>query len=95
MCSRNQTAVIVMPSVALADRVEGLGAGAGDYIVKPFSMMELVAQVRAVIRGSESSVHAKRHSVLVAGDLVLDTDSHTVSVAGRAVDLTARESFPY
>lgn len=76
---------------AEADRVEGLDAGADDYIVKPFSMMELVARVRAVIRRAESSVHAKPQSVLVAGELLLDTDQHTVSVAGRAVDLTARE----
>lgn len=76
---------------AEADRIEGLDAGADDYIVKPFSMMELVARVRAVIRRAESSVHIQRQSVLMAGDLFLDTDSHTVSVAGRAVVLTARE----
>ena len=76
---------------AEADRVEGLDAGADDYIVKPFSMVELVARVRASIRRIESISHARQQPVLVAGDLILNMDTHQVSVAGKMVDLTVRE----
>ena len=76
---------------AEADRVEGLDAGADDYIVKPFSMVELVARVRASIRRIESISHARQQPVLIAGDLILDMDTRQVSVAGRMVDLTVKE----
>ena len=76
---------------AEADRVEGLDAGADDYMVKPFSMVELVARVRALIRRTELIAQMQRQPVLVAGDLILNMDTHQVSVAGRMVDLTARE----
>ena len=83
--------LMVTARSAEADRVEGLDAGADDYIVKPFSMVELVARVRATIRRTDMISHTKRQPVLVAGDLILNMDTHQVTVAGRAVDLTARE----
>jgi DNA-binding response OmpR family regulator len=83
--------LLVTARGAEADRVEGLDAGADDYIVKPFSMVELVARVRASIRRAESGIHLELQSVLVAGDLILNSDTHSVSVAGKKVDLTARE----
>lgn len=74
-----------------ADRVQGLDAGADDYIVKPFSMVELVARVRALFRRSEATARDLEQQVLVAGDLVLDANRRTVSVSGTTVELTSRE----
>ena len=69
------------------DKVEGLEAGADDYLVKPFHMEELMARVRALVRRSAGWTHA----VLRCGPVALDTGSQTVSVAGEPVDLTAFE----
>ena len=62
-----------------------LESGAADYIVKPFSPMELVARVRAAFRGWSRTEPFK------LGDLVILYDEHQVTVAGRPVDLTATE----
>ena len=69
------------------DRVHGLDLGASDYLVKPFSMAELLARVRALLRqGSGAS-----SSVLTVGDLRMDLAAHTVSRGGRPISLSARE----
>jgi two-component system, OmpR family, response regulator len=70
-----------------ADRVEGLDAGADDYLVKPFQLAELFARLRALQRRPALSLDP----VLVLGDLVLDPATHQVSRAGQLVALTARE----
>ena len=67
------------------DRVEGLDAGADDYLVKPFSASELVARVRALLRRARPARH------FVIGDLVVDVEESRVRVAGRDVALTRRE----
>ena len=74
-----------------AERVQGLDAGADDYVVKPFSMIELVARVRALFRRSDAAVRRIGEPVLVAGDLVLDSNTQTVNVSGSTVELTCRE----
>lgn len=73
-----------------ADRVAGLEMGADDYITKPFSMRELVARVRTVLRrtGSEAEVAP---TVLQRGGVRLDTDRHEVRVNERAVSLSPKE----
>lgn len=69
------------------DRVHGLDLGASDYLVKPFSMAELLARVRALLRqGSGAS-----SSVLTVGDLQMDLAAHTVSRGGRPISLSSRE----
>jgi len=75
---------------ALADRIAGLTAGGDDYVTKPFSLEELIARVRALLRrsGMTSSV---RESILSVGDLNLNEDSHEVNRAGQPVSLTATE----
>jgi DNA-binding response OmpR family regulator len=69
------------------ERVEGIDAGADDYLAKPFHMEELVARLRALIRRAAGSPAA----VLQAGDLRLDTRQMRVMRAGRAISLTASE----
>ena len=72
-----------------ADRVVGLEMGADDYVSKPFSMRELIARVRALLRRHEpvSSLRA----TLQRGNLVIDPTAHSVSIAGRRIDLSALE----
>ena len=71
------------------DRVAGLEAGADDYVVKPFSPREVAARVNAILR--RSSGHTVAEGTLSRGDVELDGDARTVTVAGRGVDLTSRE----
>jgi two-component system OmpR family response regulator len=75
---------------AVEDRVAGLTAGGDDYVTKPFSLEELVARLRALVRRAGTAVEQSR-STLVVGDLVLDEDSHEVTRAGEQVALTATE----
>lgn len=83
---RGATPVLMLTARASEfDRVEGLEAGADDYLVKPFSAAELVARVRALLR----RVRPQRR--FTAGALVVDLDAARVTVAGEAVALTRRE----
>ncbi len=70
----------------IEDRVEGLDAGADDYLVKPFAMSELQARVRALTRRG-----GERTAALRAGDLLLDPLRREVQRGGRRLELTARE----
>ena len=75
---------------AVEDRVAGLTAGGDDYVTKPFSLEEVVARLRALMRRS-GALDARPSSILTIGDLSLDEDSHDVERAGRAIELTATE----
>jgi two-component system OmpR family response regulator len=75
---------------AVEDRVAGLTAGGDDYVTKPFSLEELVARLRGLMRRSGAQ-RAATSSVLVVGDLELDEDSHEVSRGGDEISLTATE----
>ena len=78
-----------------ADKVFGLEIGADDYITKPFSMRELLARVSANIRrtamAAAAAASASTSAMPVAGDLSINTDSHQVFRAGKAISLTQRE----
>ena len=76
---------------SLDDRIAGLTAGGDDYVTKPFSLEEVVARLRGLIRRSTLTVDANESPVLVVGDLELDEDSHEVRRAGRLIELTATE----
>ena len=72
----------------LNDRIEGLDAGADDYLVKPFGTAELVARVRALMRRSRIE---PKETTLRFADLTLDPTTREVRRNGRAVELTLRE----
>ena len=72
---------------AVSDRVEGLDAGADDYLVKPFALEELQARLRALLRRSEAGAEG----VLRFADLSLDTSGYEVERGGRAIELTKTE----
>jgi two-component system OmpR family response regulator len=87
-----QTAVLFLTAKdSLEDRINGLTAGGDDYVTKPFSLEELVARLRGLIRRSMLAVNDEEDPRLIVGDLVLDEDSHEVSRAGDAIELTATE----
>ncbi len=69
------------------DRVEGLDAGADDYLVKPFAIKELLARIRALGRRESD----RREAVLSVGGLTIDTLAHQVQLDGEEVRLTKRE----
>jgi two-component system, OmpR family, response regulator QseB len=79
--------LIVTARDAVADRVAGLDAGADDYLTKPFSLDELGARMRALLRRDIG----REGNVLRHGDIALDTVTHAVTQAGRPVDVSARE----
>ncbi|WP_420585320.1 response regulator transcription factor [Ruegeria sp.] len=70
-----------------SERVDGLDAGADDYMVKPFHMPELAARVRAILRRQSGQLNP----VIEMGNVFLDTRTGRVSVDGVPVDLTAQE----
>ncbi len=72
---------------AVEHRIAGLDAGADDYLTKPFDFGELLARLRALARRSTDAVTPK----IVVGDLVIDTDRHTVVRGERVITLTATE----
>ncbi len=75
---------------AVDDRIHGLTAGGDDYVTKPFSLEELVARLRGLLRRSGATL-VKPGSQLVVGDLALDEDSHEVTRGGEEIQLTATE----
>ncbi|MBS1767430.1 MAG: response regulator transcription factor [Acidobacteria bacterium] len=73
------------------DRVLGLELGADDYISKPFSVRELAARVRAILRRAAFIEDTAHGQVLVMGPLMVDLDMHIARVEGSPIDLTRRE----
>jgi len=86
--ARDDVPILVLTARdAVESRVEGLDAGADDYLVKPFERQELLARLRALLRRRPPRGSAS----LALGDLTLNPDTHEVQRGGRAIELTQRE----
>jgi DNA-binding response OmpR family regulator len=79
--------IVLTAKDAVTDRVANLEAGADDYLTKPFSFSELLARMRARLRGADQSVAAE----ISQGDVTLDLNARHVRLDGKDVDLTSRE----
>ncbi len=94
VCRRLRATDVSVPVLMLtardgvSDRVEGLDAGADDYLVKPFALAELLARVRALLRRLDTGNGA---DVLAIGGLTLNLGTREVTRAGRAIELTRTE----
>jgi two-component system OmpR family response regulator len=75
---------------AVEDRVAGITVGGDDYVTKPFSLEEVVARIRGLLRRAGASA-ARDASVIAVGDLTLDEDSHEVFRGGAEIEVTATE----
>lgn len=79
--------IILTARDQISDRIEGLNAGADDYLVKPFNLEELEARILAVARRYD----ANPHPIVRIADIEIDRPQHKLSVAGEAIILTSRE----
>jgi two-component system alkaline phosphatase synthesis response regulator PhoP len=86
---RNTPIILLTAKIEETDKVIGLELGADDYVTKPFSMAELVARIRAVLRRVYDE--PQMQDILRVGDVVLDNKTRLVTVATRRVDLTPSE----
>ena len=76
---------------SVEERVAGLTAGGDDYVVKPFSLEELLARLRSLVRRSQIMLSAKPDPILAVGDLELNEDSYEVTRGGELIHLTGTE----
>lgn len=76
---------------AVEDRVKGLTAGGDDYVVKPFSLEELIARLRGLVRRSRIALASQPDPVLRVGDLTLNEDSYEVARGGEQIQVTSTE----
>jgi two-component system OmpR family response regulator len=86
----NVPVIFLTAKDTVEDRISGLTAGGDDYVTKPFSLEELIARLRGLLRRSGATT-VTSDSVLVVGDLVLDEDAHEVTRSGDEIQVTATE----
>lgn len=70
------------------DKIMGLTVGGDDYVTKPFSLDEIVARIKAILR---RTIHEEEDAVITAGPLVMDQDTHEVTIDGKDVELSPTE----
>lgn len=74
------------------DKILGLEYGADDYITKPFNILEVKARIKAIMRRmTQAAPKEEKAKVVVSGDLTLDCESRRVFIAGKEINLTAKE----
>jgi len=83
----NEPVLILSARDSMEDRVKGLDLGADDYLPKPFSLEELLARIRSLVRRQSTA----KQTLLEHAGIQLDLLGHTVQVNGQPVDLTSRE----
>lgn len=83
--------VVVTARGSESDRIRGLEMGADDYVTKPFSVSELVARIKALMRRVDILSQSPRPDIITSGEISLDMLGHTAHVRGEPVQLTARE----
>jgi two-component system response regulator MprA len=87
--SGDRTPILMLTArAAIEDRVDGLDAGADDYLVKPYDVRELQARLKAIMRRNLEDGDGR---VMRFGDLELDPDAHAARIGGREVELTRTE----
>ena len=93
--NRRQTPILMLTAKSEElDKVLGLELGADDYLTKPFSIRELLARVKAIIRRADAygdSADVEGEKLLAFGDLLINRDKRTVLLRGKPVELTAKE----
>lgn len=80
--------IMVTAKTLEMDKVKGLDSGADDYITKPFGVMELISRVKALLRRTAGNQEESR---ITYGDIVIDNDKHSITIAGSACELTYKE----
>jgi DNA-binding response OmpR family regulator len=100
ICKRLRSKASYVPILMLTsksselDRVLGLELGADDYVTKPFSIMELMARVKAILRRMENikqKDNEDKLEIIHAGDMVIDTAKRSVTLNGKPIDVTTKE----
>jgi DNA-binding response OmpR family regulator len=88
--NRNDTVPVLMLTArgAETDRVKGLSLGADDYMIKPFSILELVARIRAILRRVKAPAPSR---TVTCGPFQFDFSSMTATKGGQSLDMTSRE----
>lgn len=84
---KNTPVLLLTAKDAVNDRVTGLNAGADDYIIKPFSLDELIARIHAVTRRQSGNTT----NILTAGNLVMNINTHSVTRGGVEINLSSKE----
>lgn len=84
---KNLPVIMITARNTEMDLLKGFDYGADDYVMKPFSVMELLSRIRALLRRTMSD----ESQIITAGDICLDNERHTVTAAGTLIELTFKE----
>ncbi len=90
---KSSTVPIIIISAKDSDKTLGLGLGADDYITKPFSVIEVLARIKANIRRNTQYIPdiPNKENILKKGNLTIDTDTYSVLKNGKKIELTVKE----